>query len=237
LRKGGFVTELMNLETIKQEILELFAQAEALQSGRDKPEALEKFLMVIKLAETAGWSEKKLEALYNTGLLLQELKQPDEAIKSFQTALELALQLDDKQSAGVLLVTLGFACANAGYDEDAIGYLSDAVENGLDESDFENTYSTLSTLGVLLSNHNRPLEAIPYYRQALELARAGVDELAAVADTLGNLGVAYEKAGRLDEAISTISEYRQILFEVGDLRVKEATLLLKRLRQKAGYRD
>lgn len=191
-------------------------------------------------AAQAGWHDKEIEALYNKGLTLQQLgvkgadlRQVGQAIEAFRRAMAVAREINDRASVGVLLISLGFACDWAKRDEEAIVYFSEAAPFALDNADFDTAFSVLSSLGVLLSNHNRAAEAIPYYLRALELAKSEQGDLVAVADTFANLGIAYEKAGRLPEAIDALDSYREILHYAGDVKAADAAAMLKRLKNKA----
>ncbi|HEX2912700.1 MAG TPA: tetratricopeptide repeat protein [Chloroflexia bacterium] len=201
--------------------------------------SIEAFQQAAEHASLAGWYEKELENLYNLGLSWQQLgvkganlAQVGKAVAAFQKALEIARRLDDRQSAGVLLISLGFACDWMKYDEKAILYFKEAAPFALDNVDFDTAFSALSSLGVLLSNHNRAVEAIPYYERALELAKSAEGDLVAVADTYANLGIAYEKADRLEEALEAIDTYREILHVSGDVKAAQAAAMVKRLKQK-----
>ncbi|MEI6045764.1 MAG: tetratricopeptide repeat protein [Chloroflexota bacterium] len=194
-------------------------------------------------AVLAQWPDKEIEVCYNLGLTLQQmglksgsLEQVNEAIEAFQRGLIIAQRIEDQTSAGVLQLSLGFACAWAKQTQEAIGYFETAIPHALVGADFDTAFSALSSLGVLLSNNGRAAEAIPYYQQALELAKSEQGDIVAVADTYANLGVAYEKAGQLDEAIEAMDTYREILQRAGDLRLKEATAMVKRLKNKAKLR-
>ncbi len=226
-------------EQIRTQIEELVKQAGSHQAANNLQGALQNYREAAGLAGEINWAEKQIECLYNAGLVLQDLAKgqnkqlQEQAIEHFQQALELASNRGEQDSVGVLLLTLGFACTNLEKDEEAVDYLKAAASLTLDKVDFETAYSCLTTLGVLLSNSNRAEEAIPYYQRALSLAQAEPDQKEAVADTMGSLGIAYEKAGNRVEAIKTLEAYQQILFEVGDLKVKEVSQLIKRLKSKS----
>jgi tetratricopeptide (TPR) repeat protein len=202
--------------------------------------SLEAFGEAARHAARAGWYDKEIEALYNQGLTLQQLgvrganlRQVGQAIEAFRQALEVAREINDRASVGVLLISLGFACDWSKRDEEAIAYFSEAAPFALDTADFDTAFSAFSSLGVLLSNHNRAAEAIPYYLRALELAKSEQGDLVAVADTFANLGIAYEKAGQLPEAIEALENYREILHYAGDVKAADAAAMLKRLKNKA----
>jgi tetratricopeptide (TPR) repeat protein len=191
----------------------------------------------------AQWPDKEIEVCYNLGLTLQQmglksgdLEQINQAIEAFQRGLATAQRIGDQASAGVLQLSLGFACAWAKRANEAIAYFEAAIPHALEGADFDTAFSALSSLGVLLSNDGRAEEAIPYYQQALELAKSVQGDIVAVADTYANLGVAYEKAGQLNEAIEAMDTYREILHRAGDLKVNEATAMVKRLKNKAKLR-
>ncbi|MEI7554767.1 tetratricopeptide repeat protein [Candidatus Chlorohelix sp.] len=226
----------MEKEILNKYLEEKYKQAEELRDTKQFIPAIALYYEAAAMAASEAWQEKELEAHYFAGLVRQESNDLNSAIEDFQSALELALQLGEPGNIRTLYITLGFAYAGVEANEEAIKYLA-ASANNLEGLDFETAYSTLNTLGVLLSNENKSLEAVQYYQKALVLARTQPDELVAIADTLANLGIAYEKADKLSEAIDSIEEYRKILFEAGDIKVKEAALLLKRLKHKAGYKD
>jgi|GEM_PF-1791461 len=227
----------MNNDETRLTIQVYLTEAETYRSQGETAPAIALYGEAAKEAEQIGWPEKQLEALYNMGTLLQEVgakrrdkAQMGEAITALQQGLEIASRLGDQSSIGVLLISLGFACANAEQDIEAIDYFKAASTSALDSAGFETAYSALSTLGVLLSNLNRPAEAVPYYEKALEMARRQTEERAAEADTLANLSVAYEKSGRIPDAITALQAYRKILYEVGDVRVKNADRMIKQLK-------
>ncbi|NWJ46648.1 MAG: hypothetical protein HXX14_20050 [Bacteroidetes bacterium] len=226
----------MEKEVLNKYLEEKYKKAEELRAKKQFKSATALYHEAAAMAAAEGWFEKELEAHYYAGLVRQESNDLSGAIEDFQCALELAIQLGESGNIQTLYITLGFAYAGIADNEEAVKYLA-AAANNLDGLDFETAYSTLNTLGVLLSNENKSLEAVQYYQKALMLARVQPDELVAVADTLANLGIAYEKASMLPEAITAIEEYRKILFEAGDTKMREAALLLKRLKHKAGYKD
>lgn len=208
--------------------------------AKDTAKASAAFSQAATLATQADWPDKVIEAYYNKGLILEQagtksasLEQISQAIEAFEGGLEVARRCGDQASAGVLLLSLGFDCAWAKRDSEAIIYFKEAVPFALDNVDFDTAFSALSSLGVLLSNNGRPSEAIPYYEQALELAKSSQGDIVAVADTFANLGVAYEKAGRLEEAIEAIDTYREILNQAGDVKASNAAAMVKRLKDKA----
>ncbi len=227
----------MNNDEAHLTIQVYITEAEAYRSQGETATAIALFGEAAKEAAQIGWPEKQLEALYNMGTLLQEVgakrrdkAQMGEAIAALQKGLEIASQLGEQNSRGVLLISLGFACANAERDIEAIDYFKAAIRLGLDNLEFETAYSALSTLGILLSNLNRSAEAVPYYEKALEMARRQPEERAAEAETLANLSVAYEKSGRIPDAITALQAHRKILYEVGDVRVKNADRMIKELK-------
>lgn len=194
-------------------------------------------------ARLAAWPEKEIEACYNQGLTLQQvglkgatLEQVERAIEAFKQGLAVAKESQDKASAGVLLLSLGFACAWAKRDPEAIAYFSEAVPFALEGIDFDTAFSALSSLGVLLSNAGRGREAVPHLERALAMAKTAEGDIVAVADTFANLGIAYEKAGRLEEAIEAMDTYREILHVSGDVKAATAAAMVKRLKQKAGLK-
>lgn len=191
-------------------------------------------------AVLANWPDKEIEALYNRGLTLQQmglkagnLGQVKLAITAFQRGLNVARRINDRASEGVLLISLGFACAWDKEVEAAIEYFSEAAPFALNNVDFDTAFSALSSLGVLLSDHGRPAEAIPHYERALALAKSEQGDIVAVADTFANLSVAYEKTGRLAEAIEAMDNYHEILNQAGDVKASSAAAMLKRLKTKA----
>jgi len=215
------------------------AVGKAYFKGQDQLKAVEAFQRSAEYAAAAEWPDKEIEARYNKGLILERigtksanLSQVNGAIQAFQQALAVARSINDTGSVGVLLLSLGFNCAWAKRDAEAIKYLIEAVPFALNGVDFDTAFSALSSLGVLLSNQGRGNEAIPYYERALELAKSQQGDIVAVADTYANLGIAYEKAGRLDEAIEAIDTYREILHTVGDVKAGNAQAMLKQLRDK-----
>ena len=214
--------------------------AKAYGKNKEYEFSLEAFGEAARHAALAGWYDKEIEALYNQGLTLQQLGikganlgQVGQAIEAFRQALEVARAINDRASVGVLLISLGFACDWSKRDEEAIVYFSEAAPFALATADFDTAFSALSSLGVLLSNHNRAAEAIPFYLRALELAKSEQGDLVAVADTFANLGIAYEKAGHLPEAIEALENYREILHYAGDVKAADAAAMLKRLKNKA----
>ncbi len=233
---------------------QLFAQAEdergqtrawsgaAKAYGREKTytEAAEAFGEAARHAELAAWPDKEIEALYNRGLVLQQagLKQAtlgkvNLAVEAFQKALKIAESIGDQASVGVLLVSLGFACDWCKLYDEAIYYFGLAAPFALDNVDFDTAFSALSSLGVMLSNAGRAEEAIPHYERVLQMAKSTQGDIVAVADTYANLGIAYEKAGRLLDAIEAIDTYREILQVAGDVKAGDAAAMVKRLKVKA----
>ncbi len=214
--------------------------AKVLGKQKEFDRSAEAFGEAARLAGLAGWAEKEIEGYYNQGLTLQQLSlksanmsQLSSAIEAFEAALKIAVQSKDRASEGVLLISLGFACTWLKREKEAIGYFKKAVPFALENVDFDTSFSVLSSLGVLLSNQNRAVEAIPYYERALELAKSTQGDLVAVADTFANLGVAYEKAGRLEDAIEATDTWREILHVSGDVKAASANAMVKRLRLKA----
>ncbi len=226
----------MSKEELKPQIEQYIAQAEASRAQGDIAGVVASYRAAAGLAKQAEWPEKEVETLYNLGLALQDSGELTAAIEALEQALDTATGLNDLNSAGVLTLTLAFACANAGYDEQAIIYFKAVAPYAIENTPFETAFPALSTLGVMLSNANQPTEAIPYYKQALALARKQPDELVSVADTLANLGVAYEKSGQLLEAIAVMQEYHQILFEVGDVSAPSVAVTIKKLKNRAGIK-
>jgi tetratricopeptide (TPR) repeat protein len=206
---------------------------------KDFGRAVEAFGIAAQHSNRANWSDKEIEARYNQGLTLQQmglkagnLAQVKQAIQSFEQGLAVARQINDRASQGVLLISLGFACAWAKDNEPAIAYFREAATFALDNLDFDTAFSALSSLGVLLSDSNRADEAIPYYQRALELAKSEQGDIVAVADTFANLGIAYEKAGQLEEALDSLENYHEILKHAGDVKASDAAAMVKRLKQK-----
>ncbi len=214
--------------------------AKAYGKNKEFEAAVAAFQNAAQHAKLADWPEKELEIWYNLGLTLQQMgvktgdiAETNQAIAAFQAALEIAERTADRDSAGVLLVSLGFACAWVKRTSEAIAYFEAAAPFALDKVDFDTAFSAFSSLGVLLSNNGRAADAIPYYLRALELAKTAQGDIVAVADTYANLGIAYEKAGQLDEAIEATDTYREILHVAGDVKATDATAMVKRLRNKA----
>ncbi len=213
--------------------------AKAYGKSKDYERSIEAFGRAADHSARASWPDKQIEALYNQGLTLQQvgvkaadLGQVNAAIEAFSQALPVARQTGDRASEGVLLLSVGFACAWARRNSEASTYLSAAVSFALDGVDFDTAFSALSTLGVLLSNEGRGAEAVPHFERALEMAKSTEGDLVAVADTFANLGVAYEKAGRLEEAIEALDTYREILHVSGDVKATGAAAMVKRVQTK-----
>ncbi len=213
--------------------------AKAYGKNKEFEKSISAFEEAANHAALAPWPDKEIEALYNMGLTLQQLgikkanlRQTNQAIEAFQKGLKVAKEINDQASAGVLLISLGFACAWLKREDEAITYFKEAAPFALDNVDFDTAFSVLSTLGSILSNLNRGREAIPYFERALELAKSAQGDIVAVADTFANLGISYEKAGRLSDAVEALETYREILSHAGDVKAADAAAMVKRVKQK-----
>jgi tetratricopeptide (TPR) repeat protein len=206
---------------------------------RDLERSADAFQRAAQHSVAVGWDDKAIETLYNFGLTIQQigvksarLDHVFTAIEAFQQALDIAERIHDLPSAGVLYINLGLACAWCKRDDEAIHFLDAAAASTLDDKDFDTSFSVLSSLGALLSNHNRAEEAIVHFERALELAKSADGDIVAVADTYANLGIAYEKAGRLEAAIEALETYHEILHVAGDIKASDAMAMVKRLKNK-----
>jgi tetratricopeptide (TPR) repeat protein len=227
----------MNENEAKAKIEEYLQKAASNQSLSRLPQALNALNEGLGLADTIKWVEKQIEIRYHIGLMLQDMgvkannpAQVTEAIPVWEDALQIAKSSGDEVSTGTLHITIGLACAWASINISAIEHLSKAAKY-LEGVDFETAYSVLNTLGVILSNSNRAEEAIESYLQALTLSRQQND-LAAEAEILANLSIAYEKTGQLPLAIEAMEAYHKILFREGDTKAPQAAIMLKRLKDK-----
>ena len=211
--------------------------AKAQGKNEDFVESAKAFGEMATHARAAGWAEKEIEALYNKGLLLQDmgtkgarLNYVEQAITAFEQGLAVARRAADRQSEGVFLIVAGLACAWCSRHNDSIHYLAIAADFALDGLDFDTSYAALNALAVQLSNKDRAVEAIPYYERALALAKVEDGSLFTVAETYGNLAIAYEKVGRLDKAIEVLEFYYEILNAMGDTKAPDAAAMLRKLK-------
>ena len=157
--------------------------ASNLQQLEQYPEAVEAYRQAIPLGADARLS-------YNLGFCLNRLARRNEAIDAFQEAVRLDPTLKEASSS------LGRALLEAGRYAEAVTALESAQQ--LDPG----AYSTAFALGLCHYHQGAYQKAIDNYNQALVLKETSA--------AMQNLGLAYDKLEKKDEAAKCYAEAKKL---------------------------
>ena len=143
--------------------------------------------------ETQAWAfRKRAQCLF-------AMNEFTDAGRAANRALEIAERADNDEERAHALNVLGIVHAHVSDYETAIDYLEASYELQR-ELDLPSIGAILNNLGEIRMQANSPERALQYFERAVESARERDDRRLAALAT-GNIGRAYEKQGKLEEAI------------------------------------
>lgn len=235
-----FETELPNLRSVQDTLLELLAPLEGKHDLSQVDEALLEisntipdagaYLISLKLnaLERIQWLEKALSAsrklqndvttqahVGNLGLAYCELGEFSQAIEYFQQAFQLSEKIGDRYHEGAWLGNLGNIYSLLGEHEQAITYHQRHLDLMHEIQDLRGEGHALANLGVSYASLGQLPKAIQHYKQHLSLARQ-LGDRHEESRALMNLGFSYYDVGDLDEASHSLNSALQITNELKD---------------------
>ena len=144
-------------------------------------------------AETQAWAlRKRAQCLF-------AMNEFTDAGRAANRALEIAEEAENDEERAQALNVLGIVHAHVGDYETAIGYLEESYELQR-ELNLPSIGAILNNLGEIRMQANSPDGALQYFERAVASARERDDRLLAALAT-GNIGRAYEKQGKIEEAM------------------------------------
>lgn len=161
----------------------------------------------IKLAETLGDVETRMQLLITLGDARQQLGESADAARAYGQALEIARNRDDTQHEAIVLYKLGAAQLDSGDAATAAETLEQALSMFRAQNRREYEGRVLGALGSAYGEMERWAEAINFHMSALYIARE-VKDSEEEALQLSSLGYASIQAGQLGQAVL---RYRQAL--------------------------
>jgi len=157
-------------------------------------------------------------AQYDLGMAYLQQKNPQQAVAQLSVALKLMPDgLDQQYNAVDLRYNLGRALVSCGKQEEGIARLREAVRIA------PNCAKAHYYLALLSSNQGNLDDTLKHYSAAVR-AQPRIDTSAVLHD---NLGVAYAKAGRFREALSSAQRALQLAQAAGNQQ--RAQIVLQRL--------
>ncbi|WP_253450794.1 diguanylate cyclase [Natronospira proteinivora] len=191
----------------------------------------------IELAETLGSPEKRGRALHLLGTVKAEQGRLAEAIDTFFEAREILADTDDHAGHGRALMAIGVAYLMAEEYRGGRDYLEEAralaETHGLDGLKL----AAINNLAIVAQNLEGMEASLSLYQEALDLARAQ-DNQPEVARVLALLCQPLVETGQLDDAEAACLEGKDLLDELGSLRLRAGVgVNLARLRLAQGEPD
>jgi predicted ATPase/class 3 adenylate cyclase len=166
-------------------------------------------------AAPGGPPATRATALFWSGVLFDDLRQPSVAAERLEASLALRRELGDETGVTRALNSLGAVARSLGDFDRAEALIGESLRRGRDARDGSAMASATSNLAVVAYERGDLARAVVLAEEARALDEAGGSRGAIASSTL-NLGTLLIEAGRDADGIAAIGSVMPDLVEIGD---------------------
>ncbi len=158
----------------------------------------------------------RMEALHNSGVVLDLVGRTTDAVVRFTDMLQLAWLYDNQAKAGAAHSRLGRICRQQGNYDRAMDHLREASGLFRRAGDDRGIAATLDDIGKVHWLRGAYGQALDFHRQALAIRRA-LGDRRSIALSLANIGRVHHDSGGFKAAIAQFREALDLRRDIGDL--------------------
>jgi eukaryotic-like serine/threonine-protein kinase len=158
---------------------------------------------------------KNIKALWNMGVVENNVGNPQGALDSLSKGLSLATQVDNQEQKALILLSTGISYRLLNKQDEAMRNYQESIAISQKIGNKRAVAAALDEVADLQTRSGKSDAALVTFNQALALLRE-LGQKQEIADTLVDMGTVYQDRGEYDQALKTYKEALQIEREAGD---------------------